>query len=272
MGKISDALEKHKSEKAIKTETIPIGRPEKLEKRPAGSLFQNRGTVQKGLNPKLITISSPESYEAENFRILRARLLYPIEGERPRMIMVTSAFPGEGKTFVAANLAISIAQGVDENVLLIDCDLRRPNLHRMFGYFSPEGLHEYLTGRRQLGDLLIHTRIDKLSLLAAGSASPRSSELLSSSQMKEVLKEVRERYQNRFVIIDAPPTQFAAESGVLANQMDGIIFVVMAHRSPRKHVQRSIDTLRNEKILGIVFNGYERSHTHYHKYYKGYYK
>lgn len=186
--------------------------------------------------------------------------------------MVTSTFPGEGKTFVAANLAVSIAMGIDEYVLLIDCDLRRPRLHEMLGYSNCDGLHEYLTGESQLPDLIIRTEIDKLSILPAGKTPPNPTELLSSTRMKEFLEEVRERYQDRFIIVDSTPMQFTAEASILANYVDGIILVIMAQKSPRKAIQEAIKSLGKEKILGVVFNGHSKAYGYYDRYYNRYYK
>jgi len=156
-------------------------------------------------------------------------------------------------------------------VLLVDCDLRKPHLNRMLGYSNTEGLHEYLTGKRELSDLIVHTRIKKLSLLVGGRPSPHPGELLSSVRMKEFLQEVKDRYQDRFIILDAPPSHITAETNVLANYVDKIIFVVMAQKSPRETIQKSIENLGKKKILGIVFNGYRQSYKSYDKYYKKHY-
>jgi len=272
MGKISDALERHKKERVINAERLPIGRSEDLtrnehEPSPARELI-----IQSNFNHKLVVHSAPESIDAENFKVLRAHILFPKDGKTPRTIMVTSAFPGEGKTFVAANLAASIALGINEHVLLVDCDFRRPSMHNMFGCSNNEGLHEYLTKKKNLPDLLIRTRMEKLSLLTAGSSPTNPSELLSSTEMKEFLAEVKSRYQDRYIVIDATPSQVTAEVGVLSNYVDGIVFVVMARKSPKETIRRSVENLGKKKILGIVFNGYSESYRSYRKYYRKYYK
>jgi len=272
MGKMSDALERYRSEKAIKTNMLPFRTPEKSVKKKPESPFFREMAIQKGLDPKLIVLSAPGSFEAEKFKILKVQVLFPKGGKRPRTIMVTSAFPGEGKTFVSANLAVSLSQGIGEYTLLIDCDLRRPKLHNMLGYSNSKGLHEYLMGKAKLDDLVIPTQIEKLSLLTAGKPSDHPSEMMSSVKMKELFEKARERHKDRFVIIDAPPSQFLAEAGVLANHVDGIIFVIMAGQSPREDIQKSITDLGKDKILGVVFNGYSRSYRHFQKYYEGYYK
>lgn len=270
MGTISDALEKHKKEKSIKTQMLPRRKPENLIAEEPELSPSPISKIHGGFDPKLIVCSAPESYDAENFKILRAQIIFPKDGKKPKTIMITSAFPGEGKTFVAANLAASLAQGIDEYVLLIDCDMRRPTMQSMFGYSNREGLQEYLTGKRQLSDLFIKTKINKLSLLTAGSLPSNPSELLSSDKMKSFLEEVKGRYQDRFIIIDSPPSQFASDANVLAKRVDGIIFVIMSGKSPRKEIRRGIENLGKEKILGIVFNGYSKGYKYYRKYDKAY--
>ena len=165
-----------------------------------------------------------------------------------------------------------MALGIDEYVLLVDCDFRKPSLHEMLGYSNREGLVDYLTGTKKLSELLIRTRIEKLSLLPAGNPSAKPSEWLSSYLMKDFLEEVKERYQDRYIIIDTTPIQITVEPKVLATYVDGIIIVVLAHQSPREAVKRSIESLGRKKILGIVFNGYFTSHRSYSNYLKEYYK
>ena len=186
--------------------------------------------------------------------------------------MVTSAMPGDGKTFVASNLAVSIASGIDEYVLLVDCDLRRPDIHRMFGLSNAEGLREYLSGKKDLSELFIRTSIDKLSLLPAGNPPHNPSELLVSAAMKSFLEEIKDRYEDRFIIIDTAPSQVLTEANILANFVDGIIFVVKDQITPRETVQKAIENLGKDKVLGIVYSGHSQRYKSYGKYYKEYYK
>lgn len=271
MGKIFDALEKAKKEKAIITEPIPVNmsEPAAQHQEPVASVISN--IKANNISNRLVVIAAPESYEAESFKLLRAQILFAQNRERPKTIMVTSAMPGDGKTFVAANLAASIAMGIDEHVLLVDCDLRRSNLHTMFGVSNRNGLNEYLKKEKSLSDLLIKTCIDKLSLLPAGSAARNPSELLASNDMKVFLEEVRERYDDRFIILDTPPSQILAESNIISNFVDGIVFVVRENTTPRDMVQKAVASFGKDKLLGIVVNG----HTHLQKnkaYYKNYYQ
>ena len=272
MGKIFNALEKHKKEKAIDVKRLPVSEPEKIIIKDHEPTSVHDLITQSSIDPKLVVSSAPESLDAESFKILRAQILFPKDGKRPRTIIITSALPGEGKTFVAANLAVTISLSINQYVLLVDCDLRRPNLHNMLGHSNREGLHEYLTGEKDLPDLLIRSKFKKLSLLTAGSHSPNPSELILSTKMKEFLEQVKERYQDRFIIIDAPPTQITSEATVLSKYVDGIVFVVMARNAPRKTIQKNIEELGKINIIGIVFNGYNQSYKYYDKYYKKYYK
>jgi len=271
MGKIAEALEKHKKEKVIETEKLPFQKPEKLPPKRAAAEIPKDLVPEIEYDPKLVVLSAPESVDAENFKVLRAQILFPKDGPAPRTIMITSAFPGEGKTLISANLAASIALGINEHVLLVDCDLRRPSVHKLFGYGPCLGLCEYLAGKERLEDLIMRTKVPKLSLLPAGPVPANPSELLSSNMMRSFLEEVRDRYDDRYVIIDGTPSQVTAETNVLAQYVDGIIFVIRAEKSPRDTIQRSIENLGRKKIRGIVFNGYNQSYRGYKKYYKKYY-
>lgn len=272
MGKISDALDRASNEKIIKLEDRPSEEPKRLvPEDPETALAKDICRIDE-CNEQLVVLSAPGSADAENFKLLRGQILYPREGKRPRTIMVTSTFPSEGKTFVTANLAASIALSIDKSVLLLDCDLRRARLHEMFNSPNTEGLHEYLIGKKTLQELITRTQIEKLSLLTAGKAPSNPSELLSSTTMFAFIKEVRDRYQDRLIVIDSPPSQITAETRILAESVDGIIFVVMAQGPPRKDIRKALDHLGKDKILGIFFNGYNEARRGYNKYYAKYYK
>jgi protein-tyrosine kinase len=271
MGKIAQALEKHQKEKIIQTEDLLFREPKDPPPRETPREIPRDLIPEIAYDPKLVTLSAPDSVDAENFKVLRAQILFPKEGPAPKTIMVTSTFPGEGKSFVSANLAVSIALGINEHVMLVDCDLRRPSLHKTFGYGPCLGLCEHLMGKEPLEDLIVRSRVPKLSLLPAGPIPPNPSELLSSKMMRNFLVEVRNRYDDRYIIIDGTPSQVTSEANVLAQYVDGIIFVVMSEKSPRDTVKRSVENLGKKKILGIVFNGYNQSYRGYHKYYQKYY-
>jgi exopolysaccharide/PEP-CTERM locus tyrosine autokinase len=214
-----------------------------------GASFDN-----KMLHKNLVSLVNPQSYEAEQFKILRNNLLFPVAGKAPQSILITSSLPGEGKSFVAANLAVSIALNVKQHVLLIDCDLRKPDLHRIFGLGDGPGLSDYLAERRNLASLLQRTEVERLSLLPGGPIPPNPSELMSSERMSEMLEEVKQRYNDRLIVIDSPPPGLAAETSYLARQVDGILLVVQHGKTPREDVEDLMDTVGSEKILGTVIN------------------
>jgi protein-tyrosine kinase len=272
MGKLFDAIEKHKEESTVMHERLAVLPSNETGRIDAGPRSSGDLISATGVSPKLFAVTSPDSIDAEIFNVIKGHILFPRDGRMRRTIMVTSAFPGEGKTLVAANLAVNLAMGVHERVLLVDCDLRRPTLHTMLGYKNREGLHEYLTGKRKLEDLLIRTKIDKLTLLTAGKQTRQPADLLASSMMKNFLGELKDESENLFVVLDGSPCQVTAEASVLANYVDGIVFVIMARRSPREVIGKSIEKLGKDKILGIVFNGYAKAYKSYDRYYKRYYK
>jgi len=206
------------------------------------------------IDPMLVTGLKPQSIEAEQFRQLKNNILFPEKGNPPRCIMITSTAPGEGKSFVAANLAISIAQSIDEHVLLLDCDLRAPSMHSMFGFNNIQGLSEYLSEAKPLSSLLVKTFLNKLTLLPAGKVPPNPSELLSSEQMRRLIHEIKLRYTDRYIIIDTPPPYLTSETNAISRQVDGIVIVVQQGKSRKKDVLDLIDIYGKEKILGIVYN------------------
>ena len=281
MGKIFEALEKSKKENkrsapanqpAGQSANQPISQPANQPisqpvSQPTGQPV-NRQIFKDNLDENLVTLLNPQSFESEQFKILRTNLLFPVSGKSPRCIMITSALPGEGKSFVSANLAISIAQNIDEHVLLMDCDIRKPTMHSAFGFVDVQGLSEYLSKGISLSSLLIKTDLNKLTLLPAGSPPANPAELLSSQQMSELIKEVKERYNNRYIIIDSPPPQLTAETSAIARHVDGIIFVVKYGSTPRHIVTKLINILGKEKILGVVVNYFDARSSMYNRYSK----
>ena len=214
------------------------------------------------LDKNLVAHHNPQSFEAEQFRMLRTNIMFPAEGKpSPRTILVTSALPGEGKSFVSSNLALTIAQNIDKHVLLIDCDMRRPTVHKLFGYENVPGLSNYLTGERALQDLLIKTGNNHLSILPGGPVPPNPAELLSSNRMLALLREVRARYDDRYIIIDSPPPHLTAESKALAQFVDGIILVLKLGQTDRNLVSELVGKFQKEKILGVVANWLNRRST-----------
>lgn len=273
MGKIADAIEKSKKGPLIeappkKAWTVAAGpaEPEKTEE--SFSVAPQVAAANQKMHPNLVTALNPQSFISEQFKHLRTSLLFPESGSSPRTIMVTSAFPEEGKSFVAANLALSIAQNINEHVLLMDCDLRQPSIHAMFGFEAVLGLTDYLSNGTPLERVLLKSQVEKLTLLPSGEKPGNPSELLSSEKMTELLQEVKERYNDRYIIIDLPPPNFTAEAKAISRQVDGILLVIQYGKTGREIINDLVTTVGKDKILGVVFNRYNGPMESYAKYKK----
>jgi exopolysaccharide/PEP-CTERM locus tyrosine autokinase len=206
---------------------------------------------------QLVSFYHPKSLGAEQFRKLRTYLLQMNVQNPPRTIMVTSATSAEGKTFVSANLAAGLARDLHAHALLVDCDLRVPSLATLFGFSNGLGLSDYLRDGRKIPDLLLKTKIEKLSLLPGGNVPENPTELIGSKKMEDLVLELKSRYKDRYVIFDSTPLLATSESEVLSKLVDGIIVVVKAGATPRETVKQAISFLDKEKILGVVLNHLE---------------
>ncbi len=241
-------------------------------KRKYKGQFQQRAIMRKKKLKKgkdnLFALHRPTSVIAEQFRIMRTFILKISTNQDMKTILVTSSTPGEGKSFVASNLAASIAQGFDKHVLLIDADLRRPTLHEVFGIKTEKGLSDYLLDEHLILSNLIHkSNKTKLSILPAGTSFENSSELLASEIMGLFIQEVKYRYDDRYVIFDSPPTQIS-ESLALAEKMDGIIVVVKAGETGKKLVAKTVEALGKDKVLGVILNYCDFLPKSYYQYYR----
>ena len=265
MGKIFDALEKSKSENTVQgylsenTEDHTA-----IDDKRKITLDEHNRIETKDLNRNLITLLRPWSIEAEQFKMLKTNVLFPASGKPPRVIMVTSAIPGDGKSFVSANMAISISQNIDDHVLLVDCDLRIPVLHKHFGLGKVPGLSEHLSLGVPLSKLICKTKVSKLSILPGGTPPHNPAELLTSEQMSAFIRDVRAKYSDRYVIIDSAPPQLTAEGNALARLVDAIIIVVKYRGTPRKFVKDLIEDLGKEKFVGVVINQFDMKSSAYY--------
>lgn len=213
-------------------------------------------------------ISSPV---AESFKRLRNQITHYPKGPPPKSILFISAMPKEGKSFACANLGVSLARGVEQHALMVDCDLRRPTIASLFGLpNSNKGLVNHLRDGADLSLLIRPTNIPKLSLLPAGKPPTNPAELLGSNRMTEMIQEVVSRYPDRYVLLDSPPSMVAAETSVLANHVDGVVLIVRWGFSPREQVKQLIDTIGREKIIGVVFNAFQVNELEKKLYAKGY--
>lgn len=209
-------------------------------------------------NPNLVTIVDPDSSTAEEYRKLKSMVVKLTELDDFRnMLMVTSAIGGEGKSVTSLNLAITLAQEYDHTVLLVDADLRQPSLNDYLGIHSEIGLTDCLVDGVGIGSALIKTGIGGLVFLPSGRKVSNPGELLSSNRMKEIVKELKHRYPDRYVIFDAPPALPFAEVLSVAALLDGIIFVVREGVTPEDNMKDAVTMLKDTNILGVVYNAAE---------------
>ena len=251
-------------------------RPEKRRLSNAFSFLTPRRVEKQIPDPENLTtndlfyLSNHSSFVAEQYRLLRSYLFKFNKAKPLRTILITSTLPNEGKTVTAYNLAACIASSINEHVLLVDTDLRKPSLHKFFGLNPNGGLANYLAGEEKLPHFLVKTDIDKLTILPAGLVTDNPSELIASEKMKLFIQEVKSRYDDRFIIFDSSPLQQTTEPRIIAEQVDGIILVVASGQTHRQLVAKSVADLGKDKILGIVFNK-SREKSKVSKYYYNYY-
>ena len=217
-----------------------------------------------------VLVPSEHPFAAEEFRKLKTQIFHWSPGP-PRIILVTSATPNEGKTIVSVNLAMAISQEIHKEAILIDADLRRPSVHFERNPYS-RGLSNYLTDQIPLSDILIHSEAEKFWVIPAGPPSKQAAELIGSRKMEELLKSLRTLGEDAFVIIDSPPLLSASEPVLLSKWVDGVILVVLADRTPRESIKRAIQSIDKQKIIGVVLNQKEvKASSYYSGYHSNYY-
>ncbi len=218
----------------------------------------------------LVALEDNRSAVAEAYRHLRTSLLFSSAGKPPQTILVTSSQPAEGKTTTAINTAITLAQSGAE-VVIIDCDLRRPRLHSHFGLENSTGLTNYLSGDRNTENLLKpFSNLPQLKIITSGPIPPNPAELLSSNEMKNLLQFLKGNFQH--VIIDSPPAISFTDAAILSTLVDGVVLVAMANKSSIHLMRRFKQRLSNigARIYGVVLNGVKTNSTEYAYYGYGY--
>jgi len=203
----------------------------------------------------LINLSDPHCPMAEEYGKLKSVLMQRSAGEKFRScVMVTSSVPNEGKSLTAVNLALSLAQEVDNTVLLVDADFRNPSVHSYLNVEQGVGLSEVLAGKARLEEAIIATGIGKLSIIRAGRSVDNPAELFISNRTNAVIKELKGRYPDRFILFDTAPVLPFAEPRSLAFLMDGVLMVVREQLASRESVQEAVESLKGCPLLGIVYN------------------
>src|SRR3954447_17552736 len=218
----------------------------------------------------VVNIMQPREAPAEEFRTLRTRLNHLQSSQPLHTLVITSASPAEGKSFTAANLAISHAQLAGKRVLLADFDFRRPTVNSTFQIPGQLGLTDYLTGKASLREILYQIADTNLFILPAGGAVPNPLELLNLGECRTLIDDLRNHFD--WVILDSPPLLFAADGNLLSTMCDGTILVVRIGTTTFDSVTRAMQSLCENNVLGVVVNGARRGelyskYSYYHDYY-----
>ena len=226
---------------------------------------------------RLFTLKNPKSIASEAFRTLRTNIQFTNIDKSIKSIVVTSSGPGEGKTTITCNLAASIAQ-TDKRVLLIDCDMRKPRVHKVFGITNLDGLTNILMGEKKISDVEFKgdQDIKSLTVVTSGPIPPNPAELLGSRRMRDFLEDMRDLFD--MIILDSPPINLVTDSAVLSTITDGTIMVVEVGKTDSEAAINGKELLDkvNANLIGVVLNKiptrgrsyYNYSYYQYDEYYE----
>lgn len=281
MGKVYDALRRAEEQRGRQTAGAAASAPVGPSADWSAATEKGRGLVRKptfwqrwltrnrladdpnAVNKRRITMLMPDSFVAEQFRTLRARI-DSLAAQRPiRTLAFTSALSGEGKTTTACNFALVMSMSVDRRVLFVDTDMRKPKAHRALGLRIDAGIAEVLQGDVDLDKAIVRVDGANLDALAVRAQPPNPAELLASPRMKTLVEELGRRYD--LVIFDTPATLGLPDSKTVSELVDGLVMVVRADMVPREDVQAALDVLDRRRVLGLVLNG-ARVDEHYYGY------
>jgi exopolysaccharide/PEP-CTERM locus tyrosine autokinase len=224
----------------------------------------------------IVTPNAPRSRIADQYRVIKRPLIRNAMGREAgavahgNLIMVTSALSGEGKSFTAINLAMSMAAEMDYTVMLVDADVARPSVPRMLGFAPGPGLLDILEASADMASVLLKTNIDKLTILPSGTPHPKATELLASDAMRQLLDDIATRYPDRIIIFDSPPLLLTTEARVLASHMGQIIMVVQADKTLQGDVQHALSTIESCPIRLMLLNQARAEHKSGYGYGYGY--
>ena len=211
-----------------------------------------------------IVEKKPKSVAAEAYRSLRTNIQYSSFDKKYQTLVVTSANPGEGKTTVAGNLALALAQG-ESKVLLVDCDMRRPSIHKTFKISNTYGISDLLVGNKKL-ESVANKYNDNLSIVPAGKIPPNPAEMLASKVMTAFLEEMKNYFD--YIVLDTPPLQAVTDAQVLSTKVDGSLIVVRAGVTKKDAVHNAVSIIKKVKgnIIGTVLNVAETKNDKYYYY------
>lgn len=280
MSKIEEALKKAASQRnGAQSKRSENSVPERAVKKNTRSSTASLGQRMTALldvvpikinNLLLATARDEKNAVVEEFNKLRSSLIALTKGDEFRnTLLVTSTVSEEGKSMTALNLAISLAKEHDHTVLLVDTDLRRPSIHKYLEIEPEVGLVHCLRDNLPLEKALVKTGVGKLVVLPAGETVRDPVDMLSSNRMKAILQELKNRYPERYVILDSPPALPFADASVLSAMVDSTLFVVREGRAKAEDIAAAIEDFREHGLLGVVYNDaheFLRSRSYYYYY------
>lgn len=231
------------AEDAFRKWTSPVYRQSRPMELDLNKLTQNR-----------LVCMFPDAPEAEYYKVLRANIQRRTRLKKWNTIMITSVQPREGKTLTSINLALSFARELNHTVLLVDCDLRRQSICRYLNFPGDKGIIDYLENDCALKDIIIWPNIDKLTLISGRRITSHSSELIGSPKMRALVDEMKNRYDDRYLIFDVPPIMSGADAIAFAPMVDCIVMVVEEGRTSVDEVKKALEMIPAEKFLGFVLN------------------
>lgn len=265
---------------------IPYLSPGRIKKKKYGFYSEykysdNQQNPGKGENPQdireieFVNESFPKLSVSEDYRTVRTSILLSQTEAPPRTIVFSSSLPQEGKTATVTNMAVSFSQ-LEKKALIIDADLRKPRLHRLFKIKNAGGLSGYLTGRVPLKETIQKTSHESIWLIPSGPVPPNPAELLNSERMRKLLEDLKEKFD--VILLDTPPILAVVDALIVSTLADGMVFIIRAGKTTRKPFLRAVEELKQTKtkIIGVVFNEVkfkEREYysPYYHYYRTGYY-
>lgn len=220
--------------------------------------------------PNIVTVKNPKAPISEAYRTLRTNIQFSSFDKKIQTIMLTSSGPGEGKSTTCSNLAVVMAES-GANTILVDCDQRKPRLHKMFFVSNDKGLSDVLVGRVGFEEAVKQTEIKNLKLLTSGTMPPNPSELMASKKMEDFLEGLKNKFD--YIIIDTPPVIAVTDAQLLSRYADGCILVVASSQVEKEAAVKAKELLLkvNANILGVVLNKIEIREKGYYGYYYQYY-
>lgn len=220
-----------------------------------------RPSTANEVNKRRISILQPDSFAAEQFRTLRGRIDSLATQRDIKSVALTSANPDEGKSTASINLAAVTSMSVGRKVVLVDCDLRQPKIHKSLGIDPVAGLAEVLTGRASIDEAIVQADGITLDVLAVRNTPSNPSELLASREMRQLVAQLVDRYDQ--VVLDTPACLGLPDAKTVTELADGVVLVVRADVTPREDVETVLEILDRSRLLGMVLNGVEMNRRQY---------